>query len=162
MKDFLTNADLLFDICSCKCKMLPTFAKGQMMCSCQPEKRILEAEYDFILDQRTARKMYIGKNIDKELTNKYVKTQERRNKTDRIERTINLESFSSSTNKLDDSLVSVVMNKTRGILRSYEESDEEIESVGWKVKETKDKDYIPETETRCTKVVRLMNDELAE
>ena len=90
--------------------MLPTFTKGQMMCSCQQEKRILEAEYDFILDQRTARKMYIGKNIDKELTNKYVKTQERRNKTDRIERTSNLESPSSSTNKLDDSLVSVVMN----------------------------------------------------
>ena len=78
VSSFVSKLDTLFDISSCKCKMIRTFSWGLMNCSCKPEKRIHEAEFDFIFDQRGVRQMYLAKSIDFDTTAKYIFSDERR------------------------------------------------------------------------------------
>lgn len=51
---FLSQANILFDVAACKCKDI-------VNCSCKLESKIPIAEKEFIMDQRTDRKMFIGK-----------------------------------------------------------------------------------------------------
>ncbi|ESO06068.1 hypothetical protein HELRODRAFT_160198 [Helobdella robusta] len=72
--EFLQQSEFLFDICSCKCKIL-----GQ--CSCVREVKIPKEEHEFLIDQRGERKMRIGgidrnrtKNLQKKLARKSAST----------------------------------------------------------------------------------------
>ena len=56
----------LFDISTCKCTNFAT-------CACSREKKVSVQEQQFLCDQRTLRKMYIG-SIDKRTTKRNEKT----------------------------------------------------------------------------------------
>jgi len=73
-----TTKDQLFDICSCKCPIIPCseFLKDQdhcqdhhIDCNCQPKDRVPANEVSFLNDQRGARKMIMC-GIDKKATKK--------------------------------------------------------------------------------------------
>ena len=77
-KSSLQMLDQLFDICLCKC-----FNKGvreRSACSCPLPKKIPTLEWEFWIDQKTVRKMVIGK-VDKEETIKLQKREKRGSKT---------------------------------------------------------------------------------
>jgi hypothetical protein len=59
-KKFMDSLNELFDIAACQCKDLLT-------CNCAKELKIPARERDFIVDQRTARRMQIG-GVDKAVT----------------------------------------------------------------------------------------------
>lgn len=69
---FISDSHSLFDICICKCKVISD-------CNCPKECRIPKVEVDFLLDQRTTRKMMIG-GVDVATTAKNKKKQERKEK----------------------------------------------------------------------------------
>lgn len=70
---FTAESHRLFDICSCKCKLISN-------CSCSKDSRVPKEEIFFLLDQRTARKMMIG-GVDLAATIKNKKKQERKQKS---------------------------------------------------------------------------------
>ena len=78
VKSFLGKLQTLFDISSCKCPMQKKFTKGTMICSCKPENKILETEFEFMSDQRGTRLMHLSPEVDDQLTEQYVATHERR------------------------------------------------------------------------------------
>ena len=59
-KKFLDSLNELFDIAACQCKDL-------LACNCAKELKIPARERDFLVDQRTVRRMQIGK-VDKPVT----------------------------------------------------------------------------------------------
>ena len=65
--DFLHG---LFDICSCKCSK-------RDICTCPKSKKINQMEWNFLVDQRTEREMFIG-NIDKKVTEAWHDNQKRK------------------------------------------------------------------------------------
>ena len=71
-----TSKNSLFDICSCKCEILPCseFFKNQdhcqdhhSECKCQPKDQVPANELSFLYDQRGARKMFMC-GVDKKTT----------------------------------------------------------------------------------------------
>lgn len=60
LQAFKDDAKVLFDICSCKCL-------NKEACICEKSKKIATIEWAFIEDQRSSRKMAIGK-VDKAIT----------------------------------------------------------------------------------------------
>lgn len=78
---FITESHTLFDICSCKCKLISN-------CNCIKGSRVAKEEISFLLDQRTTRKMMIG-GVDVIATIKYKKKQERKEKSLSHNREIN-------------------------------------------------------------------------
>ncbi|CAG9792722.1 unnamed protein product [Diatraea saccharalis] len=70
---FTAESHTLFDICSCKCKLISN-------CSCSRDSRVPKEEINFLLDQRTTRKMMIG-GVDLAATIKKKKKQERKEKS---------------------------------------------------------------------------------
>ncbi|GBP49054.1 hypothetical protein EVAR_81614_1 [Eumeta japonica] len=63
--EFLQQSEILFDICSCKCKIIS-------QCHCPREAKVPKEEHDFLIDQRGERKMRIG-GIDRNRTKVYKK-----------------------------------------------------------------------------------------
>lgn len=70
---FLCQSEVLFDICSCKCKIL-------LHCKCSRESKVPKEEHEFLLDQRGERKMLIG-GVDLNRTLKLQKKLERKHKS---------------------------------------------------------------------------------
>lgn len=70
---FKAESHRLFDICSCKCKLISN-------CSCLKDSRVPKDEIIFLQDQRTTRKMMIG-GVDLVATLKNKKKQEREQKS---------------------------------------------------------------------------------
>lgn len=73
--EFLQQSEFLFDICSCKCKIIS-------QCNCPREVKVPREEHDFLMDQRGERKMIIGgidrnrtKNLKKKLARKHSSTK---------------------------------------------------------------------------------------
>ncbi|CAG9791202.1 unnamed protein product [Diatraea saccharalis] len=69
--EFLKKSEILFDICSCKCKILS-------QCNCPRSVKVPKEEHDFLIDQRGERKMRIGgidRNRTKSLQKKFVRKQ---------------------------------------------------------------------------------------
>ena len=73
--DFKTTLDKLFDICFCQCSRSSEMSKGKMKCNCNPENRVMSKEVEFLFDQRSIRKLFIGKSIDSSTTLKYTSNQ---------------------------------------------------------------------------------------
>ncbi|PZC80570.1 hypothetical protein B5X24_HaOG214388 [Helicoverpa armigera] len=69
---FISDSHSFFDICSCKCKVISD-------CNCPKECRIPKKEVDFLLDQRTTRKMMIG-GVDVATTAKIRKNKKEKKK----------------------------------------------------------------------------------
>jgi hypothetical protein len=72
LQEFYTSSDKLFDLSSCKCK---TFE----LCSCLRDRKVPIEEQDFLIDQRTNRKMYM-KSVDVTATKRKNKLIERKQK----------------------------------------------------------------------------------
>ena len=53
LEEFKQEASKLFDICTCKCK--------ETVCHCCKTRKVLPQEMEFLNDQRSSRKMIIGK-----------------------------------------------------------------------------------------------------
>lgn len=70
---FITESHRLFDICSCKCKLISN-------CTCLKDSRVPNEEVHFLIDQRTTRKMSIG-GVDVVSTIKNKKREERKEKS---------------------------------------------------------------------------------
>lgn len=64
-REFLHQSKVIFDICSCKCKQIGA-------CCCPKERKVPQLEHQFLIDQRTERKMVIG-GIDAKQTAKLQK-----------------------------------------------------------------------------------------
>lgn len=62
IESFKQSSAKLFDICSCKCENITK-------CTCEKIRKVSKKEWDFLIDQRTARKMIIG-SIDLVTTKK--------------------------------------------------------------------------------------------
>lgn len=73
----------LFDICSCKC--VDGGIRERKDCTCPLECKIPRIEWDFWIDQKTTRKMVIGK-IDPFVTSKLQKLEERKWKAEKFAR----------------------------------------------------------------------------
>lgn len=69
----------LFDICSCKC--FDNGIRDRKDCTCPLASKIPPIEWDFWIDQKTSRKMIIGK-LDPMVTSKLQKQEERKLKAD--------------------------------------------------------------------------------
>ncbi|KAJ8728603.1 hypothetical protein PYW07_006299 [Mythimna separata] len=75
LEEFRRSSRVLFDISSCKCTNISE-------CTCPREKKVPKREHSFLIDQRSARKMFIGA-IDTATTSKLAKTLKRKlNKPD--------------------------------------------------------------------------------
>ena len=70
----LASFDTLFDVCSCKCVDNGVVERNQ--CSCALSSKVPPLEWNFWLDQKTSRKMYIGL-IDRSATLKLQKRKSR-------------------------------------------------------------------------------------
>ncbi|CAG4988526.1 unnamed protein product [Parnassius apollo] len=70
---FITESHRLFDVCSCKCKLISD-------CTCSKDSRVPKEEIKFLLDQRTTRKMMIG-GVDLVTTVKNKRKLERQEKS---------------------------------------------------------------------------------
>ena len=71
--EFKNHADkTLFDISSCKCRSFS-------VCSCTRDRKILEREQMFLIDQRTSREMAIGR-VDPAVSKKIVILKERKSR----------------------------------------------------------------------------------
>ncbi|XP_060808125.1 uncharacterized protein LOC132903564 [Amyelois transitella] len=70
--EFVTESQRLFDVCSCKCKLISE-------CTCSKDNRVPREEVSFLLDQRTTRKMMIG-GVDLVATEKNIKKFKRHEK----------------------------------------------------------------------------------
>ena len=64
--------DQLFDICTCK-------HLTREVCDCPALKKVPEREYDFLMDQRSERKMFISKK-DEKVSLAWAKTREKKEK----------------------------------------------------------------------------------
>ena len=76
-QESLKSLDNLFDICPCKC-----FDRGveeRSNCTCPLSCKVPAAEWEFWLDQKTVRRMYIG-NLDKKETRRLEKKEHRASK----------------------------------------------------------------------------------
>ena len=60
----------LFDISLCRCVMINTFFKGEMLCACPLENRINEKEYDFVYDQND-RRHHFSASVDTKSSQQY-------------------------------------------------------------------------------------------
>lgn len=60
----------LFNICTCKCL-------NMLECDCRREHKVPKNEREFLIDQKTSRKMFFS-GIDEELTRKFERTQKRK------------------------------------------------------------------------------------
>lgn len=69
IEKFKSDAANLFDICACKCQDL-------FSCNCEKRSKVPEREKQFLIDQRTVRKMAIA-NVDRITTQKLQKREER-------------------------------------------------------------------------------------
>lgn len=108
----------LFNISYCMCQMKKDFVKDLMSCNCPTEFRILKSEYDFMYDQRGARKMVISTEVDHELTHQYQATQLRRLQVKNQTENDNIsDSFQSSSSNY------VPATRTRKIETSYQDMD---------------------------------------
>jgi hypothetical protein len=67
---FKTQSHKLFDVASCKCLVLPD-------CRCEKRFKVPHSEHEFLSDQRTSHKMYIG-SVDKATTNTLAKREQRK------------------------------------------------------------------------------------
>ena len=66
----------LFDICACKC--FDSGVRERLACICSLACKIQEIEWEFLIDQKTTRNMFIG-NVDKEESMKLQKKLKRLN-----------------------------------------------------------------------------------
>lgn len=107
LKKFKQDATRLFDICSCKCL-------SSLACNCTKERKIPSIEWTFIKDQRSERKMVIGK-VDKEETAKLEKKIER--KSQELER-----SFGHANLNLEEP-VAGPSGLCSGKIKSFDEND---------------------------------------
>ena len=71
LKNFTDKFSMLFDICSCSCKLLRDEDTGNVTvsCCCPRDKKVPQRELQFLHDQRSKRKMCIGE-VDIEATRK--------------------------------------------------------------------------------------------
>ena len=74
----LQSLENLFDICACKC--FDSGARERSACKCPLACKIPATEWEFWIDQKTNRNMFIGK-VDKEVTVKLQKKAKRTSKT---------------------------------------------------------------------------------
>lgn len=74
--------DTVFDICTCKC--VDSGMQERSKCTCPLSCKIPEAEWGFWLDQKTVRRMYIGKE-DKQETERLRKKESRASKRFKFE-----------------------------------------------------------------------------
>lgn len=74
-KESLSSFSSLFDICSCKC--FEAGIRERKDCTCPLDNKLPAIEWNFWLDQKTTRKMAIGK-IDTVETNRLQRLQERK------------------------------------------------------------------------------------
>ena len=73
-KSVQTEINVLFDVSCCKCSI------QDEICRCPLERKILQREWTFLIDQRNDRKMFVG-GLDFNTTSKNVANQsERRQK----------------------------------------------------------------------------------
>ena len=72
-QETLSSFNSLFDVCPCKC--VDDGVVERKYCKCPAECKIPAVEWDFGVDQKTARKMVIGK-IDPVATGKLQKMEE--------------------------------------------------------------------------------------
>ena len=143
-KKFIEKSTKLFDISACKCPMQEKFSKGFIVCKCPPVNKIHEKEYNFMLDQRGARKMYLSAQIDVQTSAKYEETFVRRQLNH-----IRTPTTSSETSSLSPSASPSPLTRTRGaVLPPIIEDTEDDES--------KDKDFDPPP--KCVKRVKLIDD----
>ena len=75
LKDFKVNVPVFFDIAACRCI-------SASVCKCKPELKVPPEKTNFLLDQRTSRKMVIGE-VDRRVTDHQKK---RKLKIDQYER----------------------------------------------------------------------------
>lgn len=73
IESFKQSSAKLFDICSCKCENITK-------CTCEKIRKVSKKEWDFLIDQRTARKMIIG-SIDLVTTKKELNKENRNLRT---------------------------------------------------------------------------------
>ena len=64
----------LFDVCTCRC--VDSGIINRDRCNCPLDQKIPSVEWDFWVDQKTSRHMIIG-NLDKKVTSKFRKVEER-------------------------------------------------------------------------------------
>jgi DNA-binding protein YbaB len=70
----------VFDICACQCKTAEQSSSSgyaKIECTCRREEKVPQEEIQFLVDQRTYRKMYIA-GIDMETTKKLKKREKRK------------------------------------------------------------------------------------
>ena len=106
---FCKSVGTLFDISTCKCTNFATYA-------CSREKNVPVQEQQFLCDQRTLRKMYIG-SIDKRTTKRNEKTLQRK-----------MENKSRSTTKYFLSVDTADIIESSSTLESREDSNSEFEN----------------------------------
>ena len=131
LKDFETNAQVLFDIAACRCT-------SASVCKCKPELKVPPEETDFLLDQRTSRKMVIG-GVDLRVTNQRKK---RKLKVDQYERYKNRKVVES-----EDTFATVnTLENVAGSCDNNDASEKASEESG-------DKVFAATTETFDTRVI---------
>lgn len=77
VEKFLNDSKRLFDVASCKCKLFSE-------CKCKKDKKVPVLEQEFLVDQRTNRKMCIS-TLDKSVTKILNQREERKSKVIRQE-----------------------------------------------------------------------------
>ena len=82
--DFIENSRKLFDVSFCKCANFS-------VCNCAKEKRVPQLETNFLEDQRTERKIFIG-NVDKETTDLLKRREKHQNETSKSLREFSIKS----------------------------------------------------------------------
>lgn len=99
IKKFKEDSQKLFDISSCKCVIVDD-------CTCEKSSRIPKQEINFLVDQRTTRKMIIG-GIDVITTKKIQKKQERKEiELSRLKQIENHEKPSCSRSQANETTIS--------------------------------------------------------
>ena len=109
MAKFHESIGTLFDISTCKCTNFAT-------CACSREKKVPAQEQQFLCDQRTVRKMYIG-SIDKRTTKRNEKTLQRK-----------MEDKSRSTARSFLSVDTADIIESSSTSKSREDSDSDFEN----------------------------------
>ena len=84
-KESVSMLQNVFDVCSCK--YFDKGARTRSECQCPLKFKIPQMEWDFWVDQKNNRKLYIG-TVDKEATSKLGMKETRRIKKQKLEETV--------------------------------------------------------------------------
>ena len=131
-----TSKNSLFDICSCKCEILPCseFFKNQdhcqdhhSECKCQPKDQVPANELSFLYDQRGARKMFMC-GVDKKTTKTLQDSEKRK------------AAFEEQQKKEENRKKTELEENKKATANFFPDSSDPMESS-----ETTDPSWIPET-----------------